>query len=284
MTKETKIILINFDQYKTKYIMRNRADLAPQTMALAFCMDATGMEKLTTREEMHELIFRTALLLRQMGIMESFFINRYFFRFDVEGSEIRFGKDDLLNHIGMQLTGPQTRQLTRDEWMQKQGITRWNMNVKNAMMLFINITSLPRMLTNDEDRQGYIWYYLKPDKLTRELNNAGILADTLSIKIDEKHFERYKELNNNASETNGSPNKSIKTELPIKGKVRKQTNEKKNNTEERPSAKTRNEELPRFIIQDMKRNQKPEAGNIPWPFAKGTRGRRESERIDPSWN
>lgn len=280
MTTETRIIITDYEKYKEIYTNRNRAGLAPQTLALAFCMDAAGIEKLATREDMNELIVRMAILFKPMRITETILIKKYIFYLKIPGRNLFLIPEDLQNHIGMQLTGTQTEKITRDEWLQKHGGIRWSMNVKEAMMNFTILSWITwRMLTNDEDRQGFKWYYPRPGKLAMELNNARILADTITNEIDEKHFEHYRELTSNESETNGGSDKTIKTELPIQNRTRKQTNETRNNTEERPSAKTRNEELPGYITKFMIKGD-----SIPWPFAEGTTRQRENYKTDPQWN
>jgi len=285
MTNETTVIITDYEKYKENYTYRNRTGLAPQTRILAFCMDAAGIKKLATREDMHELIVRMAILFKPMRMTETFFRRKYFFHFTVMGRNTFFITDDLQKHIGMELTDPQTEQLTRDEWLQKKGEIRWNKNIQEAMTIFIVLSRITwQMLSDDEDRQGYKWYYHRPDKLTMELNNALILADTITPEIDEIYFEKYRELKNNKTGINGSRNEQTKTELPIKYMGRKPTNETKNNTNERPSDKTRNDELPKFIIEDMTPDKKKKVDYIPWPFAEGWARRKECHRIDPSWN
>jgi hypothetical protein len=280
MTNETRIIISDYEKYKEVYTNRNRAGLAPQTLSLAFCMDAAGIEKLETREDIHELIVRMAILFKPMRIAETILIRKYIFYLKIPGRNVFLIPEDLQNHIGMQLTGRQTEQHTRDEWLQKHGGIRWNMNIKDAMMNFIILSWITwRKLTNDEDRQGFKWYYPRPDKLTMELNNARILADTITTEIDEKHFEQYRELTSNESETNEVPDKPIKTELPIQKRFRKNTNETNNKSAEGPIAKTRNEEQPGYINKFMIKGD-----SIPWPFAEGTTRQRENNKTDPQLN
>ena len=280
MTNETRIILNDYEKYKEIYTNRNRAGLAPQTLALAFCMNAAGIEKLETREDIHELIVRMGILFKPMKIAETILIRKYIFYLKLPGRNVFLIPEDLKNHIGMQLTNTHTEQLTHEEWLQKQGAIRLSMNIKDAMMTFIIMSQVTwRIMTNDEDRQGIKWYYPRPGKLTMELNNARILADTITEEIDEKHFEHYREFTNNESETNGEPDKPIKTELPIQNSVRKNTNETNNKTAESPTAKKRNEKLPGYITKFMIKGN-----SIPWPFAEGTILQRENNKTDPQWN
>jgi hypothetical protein len=285
MTTETSIILTDFEKYKENYTFRNRAGLAPQTRLLAFCMDATGIKKLASREDMHELIVRMAILFKPMRMTETFFIKEYFFHFTVLGRNTFFILDDLQKHIGMELIDTQTEQLTRGEWLQEIGGIRWDRNVKEAMTTFIVLSRITwRMLSDDEDRQGYKWYYPRPGKLTMELNNARILADTITAEIDEIHFKKYQEHINNKTGINENRNEKTKIELPIIYGARRPANEIKNKPKNRPSSNTRDEEVPGFTIKEMKPNKKSEDGFIPWPFPKGSARRREYHRIDPSWN
>lgn len=255
MTNETRIILTDYEKYKEIYTNRNRAGLAPQTLALAFCMNAAGIEKLETREDIHELIVRMGILFKPMKIAETILIRKYIFYLKLPGRNVFLIPEDLQNHIGMQLTDTQAEKLTRDEWLQKQGAIRLSMNIKDAMMTFIIMSRVTwRILTNDEDRPGYKWYYPRPDKLTMELNNGRILADSITNEIDEKQFEQYRELTSNESKVNGGADKPIKTELPIQSRFRKQTKETDNKTAERPGVKTENEQLSGFKITDMNLN------------------------------
>jgi hypothetical protein len=280
MKNETRIILTDYERYKEIYNNRNKAGLAPQTLALAFCMDAAGIEKLETREDIHELIVRMGILFKPMRIAETILIRKYIFYLKLAGRNVFLIPEDLQNHIGMQLTDTKAEKLTRDEWLQKHGGIRWNMNIKDAMMNFTILSWITwRMLTDDEDRQGFKWYYPRPGKLTMELNNARILADTITAEIDEKHFVHYRELTSNTSETKGGPVKPIKTELPIQYWSRKQTKETKKKPDERPTAKARNENQPAYITKVMIKGD-----SIPWPFAEGTARQRENNKTDPQWN
>ena len=286
MTNETRIILPDFEKYKENYSFRNRTGLAPQTRAIAFCMDAAGIKKLATREDMHELIVRMVFLFKPMRIVETYLLKGYFFYFNLPGRKTFFIPEDLQKHIGMELIGPQTKQLTRNEWIKKQSKIRCTKGVKEAIKHFVLLSRITWILTddNDEDCQGFKWYYPWTGKLKEELNIARILADKIATQIDEIHFEQYRELNNKAAGIDGIRNEQIETELPLIYGDRKQTNEIENKAEERPLAKTENERLPKFIIEEMTPDNQKKAGYIPWPFPKGSARRREYHRIDPSWN
>lgn len=283
MTNEATIILTDYEKYKENYSFRNRTGLAPQTRAIAFCMGAAGIKKLNTREDMHELILRMAILFKPMKMTETFFLKEYFFHFSVLGRNTFLIADDLQKHIGTELNDPQTEKLTRDEWLKKLGEIRWNRNVMEAMMHFINLSRVTwRMLTDAEDRPGYKWYYPRPGKLKMELNNASILADTIISKIDEMHFENYRECNNNSTAINETGNQSAKIELPLI-RDRQPASETQDKKEEKPPAYIR-EELPKFIIEEMTPDKRKKAGYVAWPFAEGTARGWEYYGIDPRLN
>jgi len=64
------MILPASSHYSEIYPGKNAKDIAPQTRALAFCMNLTGIEKLFPREDIHEFLCRMALAFRQMYIVE----------------------------------------------------------------------------------------------------------------------------------------------------------------------------------------------------------------------
>jgi hypothetical protein len=286
MTNETRIILPDFEKYKENYNCRNRTGLAPQTRALAFCMDAAGIKKLATREDMHELIVRMVFIFKPMRIVETYLLKGYFFYFKLPGRKTFFIPDDLQKHIGMELTGPLTKQLTRNEWITKQSRIRCNKDVKEAMKHFVLLSRITWILTddNDEDCQGFKWYYPWTGKLKEELNIARILADKITTEIDEIHFEQYRELNNNATGINGIPNEMLETELPLIYGDRKQSDETKNKTEERLLSKKRNEGMSGFNINDTNCHQTFTINYIPWPFSESTERQMKNNKTDPHSN
>lgn len=285
MTTETRIILPDYDKYKENYSNRDRTGLAPQTRALAFCMDAAGIKKLITRDDLEELIIRMVFLFKPIRIIETFLLKGYFFHLKVPGRKTFFIPDDLQKHIGMELADPQTVQLSREEWLQKQCEIRWSMNVNEAMMDFTILSRVTwRMLTNDEDRQGFTWYYLWKGKLKEELNIAGILADTIINEIEEKLISKFREQDNNPTETNGSRKEKKKIELPLLYSDRRPIIETKNKTEERPLSKTRNKGLFGFNTDDQNCHQKFRISYIPWPFSESTERQMKNNKTDPHSN
>lgn len=284
MTNETRIILNNYEKYKENYSFRNRTGLAPQTRAIAFCMDAAGIKKLTTREDIHELIVRMVFLFKPLRIVETFLLKGYFIHFKVPGRNTFFIPADLQKHIGMELIDPQIKQLTRDEWIQKQDRIRCNKDVKEAMKHFVILSRVTWILKDDGNCQGYKWYYPWSGKLKEELNIARILADKITTEIDEIHFEQYRELISNATGINEIRNEPIETELPLIYGDRRQTNETKNKNKERPLTKTMNEELSGFKINNLNYHQNFKINYIPWPFSESTERQMKIDKTNPNSN
>lgn len=277
MIKETKIQINNYSNYKKLYSFRNSKGAAPQTMVLAFCMYAAGIKKISTSDEMKELILRTILIFRETNIYENFLSNDYLIRFDYKGRDIRLVPDDFRNHAGMQLVDFKNETPSLDEWMKKTGKERRKLKQKAALWLFTRSAILPDK-AQDED-QGYTWLDISPSEEYNEILNAGILADCIINDIGQKEFEASQD-QNIEKPSKDKKDKKVTNEPPFFFDCWRRSYPIEILELDRKSPMAETDDLPSIINQ----TQVIKDVYIPWPFQEGTARQRECHRIDPSWN
>lgn len=194
MINESKIRIDKYSHYPELYDYRNDSGLAPQTLALAFLLDAAGMSKLFTREDMHEFIMRIAILFWEEDVIGSFFRNEYLMKFQYHGREICIMPDDFRKHIGMQFIGFPQEPQKRSQWLFILKIGRRDYELPVAFKRFINQSEI-RLENNRNCGQQFDWFKIRLRDFYFELNNARILADNITKEIDEIYFTHFQENN-----------------------------------------------------------------------------------------
>jgi len=278
MIKETKIQINNYSHYKEMYPYRNSHGIAPQTMAVAFFMYAAGMKKLSSRNEMKELLLRTILIFNKLNLYENFLAKDYLMRFSYKGRKIQVTAEDFVNHTGMQLADLKNETPTRDEWIQKTGIERRKLKQEAALWFFTKSSILPDVI--QDETPGYTWLSMSTGESKNEIQNAEILADCIIKDMSEIRSDSNKDTYNEKSCDGKLKDKNIQSEPPFFFDCWRRSEPRKINDTNRmgPSGETvdvtsnKNEEIKQKVVY------------IPWPFPKGSERRREYCRIDPSWN
>ncbi len=153
--------------YKQKYEFQID-NVAPETMAMGWCMQATGIYRLFTKAQMHEFLLRLAISMKSSKLMENWFGWNKLFSFTVVGLPFEFCNEDLFKHIGMQVLKDRIDMKPRSEYL-------------NSVIELINIAQLVGAL-------GGNFQVIQPEKVKddngRELLNIDLDRETPPIDDD----------------------------------------------------------------------------------------------------
>jgi len=96
-SRRTKYI----DNYTLKYNL-NEGEIAPQTYGIYWCMNATGINRIFSKELLHEFLFRLAITLDSMQLVENWFGWDRFLNFTVDDNHYSLNIEDVFQHFGFE--------------------------------------------------------------------------------------------------------------------------------------------------------------------------------------
>ncbi len=117
------------ENYRHKYDLSDD-DIAPQTYAMYWCMMATNMNRLFTRQEIHEFLVRLAITLDTLDVVESWFAYDKLVPFKMGETYYALKVEDIYAHMGFEAVDFYTNQLPRDIFLRKIAN-----NIKTAMFV-----------------------------------------------------------------------------------------------------------------------------------------------------
>lgn len=82
--------------------LMNGNSFRDSTHAMQWCMEATYMYRLFTREDMLEFLFRLGIVLDSLQIMENWFANNKLFNYKLNGQYYAFSAQDIIDHFGLE--------------------------------------------------------------------------------------------------------------------------------------------------------------------------------------
>jgi len=86
-----------------EYIQSGITKQTPQIIAIHWCMIATKINRIFYREDLSEFIFRLALVLDSMYIIENWFGDDRLINFKYKDLVYTLTKEDLINHFGIEI-------------------------------------------------------------------------------------------------------------------------------------------------------------------------------------
>jgi len=117
------------ENYSHKYDLSDD-DIAPQTYAIYWCMMATNMNRLFTRQDMHELLVRLAITLDTLDIVENWFAYDKLLPFKMGESYYSLKVEDIYAHMGFEAVDSYKNKLPRDIFFKNIAS-----NIKTAMFV-----------------------------------------------------------------------------------------------------------------------------------------------------
>lgn len=131
---------MKFSIYNEKNVNRNPEKVLQgaeldslKNAAMDFTMRATGINRIHSKEDMREFLFRIALSFRMHHPMESWKKSGVFFMINYEDNQYPFAQDDVENHYGFQAIDSLENFLPRATYLKK--IVRLLRNAKTIYIL-----------------------------------------------------------------------------------------------------------------------------------------------------
>jgi len=195
MDAETRIIFPMSNHYKRFYNLKDFAQHALETSVLGYLMEATGISKLFSREDIYEFVFRLTLSYQYLQVEEMFFENECLITFRKEGRLHYLTTNDLANHIGLQITEFPAEPQNREEWLPYRCAMRENTTLPSTSLVdFIDPEGIAVLEYTSYSRYE-IWLTREDDPDAKEIKNASIIAGCVTADIPEYLFERFRQNN-----------------------------------------------------------------------------------------
>lgn len=93
--------------------------IAPQTAGMAWCMFATGIHRIFSKEILHEFLFRLAITMDSIKLVENWFAWDKFLTFTIGDMPFSLTEQDVFNHYGMQVSDLTTDMKPRSDYYKK---------------------------------------------------------------------------------------------------------------------------------------------------------------------
>lgn len=84
--------------------LTEKDEYLPATYAMHWCMTATYMNRLFTKQDMHEFLFRLAITLDTLKVMENWFAYEKILNFSLNGKQYSLSANDIIFHYGLEVT------------------------------------------------------------------------------------------------------------------------------------------------------------------------------------
>ena len=105
----------------TTLILKKETDGGVVTLFLSFCMHATGIWRLYDKERIQEFLYRLGVIFKTYGIIPKFFTNDSLVVFEKGKTKTEFNLNDIIDHLGMEISDSKNDFIPRDAWLEKIG-------------------------------------------------------------------------------------------------------------------------------------------------------------------
>ncbi len=128
---------INLDYTKDPMQLKD-GDNEPtsKTKMIFNLMNAVGINRLFDQKSVFEFLFRTAILLREYGIMNNFFLNDMLLNFDDGEENIKIYLSDIIDNVGLEINDHLLPYCSRRKWMKRMDILWHNASLDSAFSRF----------------------------------------------------------------------------------------------------------------------------------------------------
>lgn len=201
--------------FHSYYREKDSDGITPQTRAIFFCMIATGMERIFTHNDCHELVFRLAVIFRQLDVIDNFFKDGFLFTFNHQDQSFRITPSDLVAHIGLHTTDYPDEATPLDQWygnLQKH----WERAIWSSILCG-GINPLAHFVFEiKSENQINVKMKTLNVKPTREhIRNASILGENVMKEIPEEPFMQFREKEKEKLDQMGDFIAFTKSPLPL---------------------------------------------------------------------
>ena len=161
-------------------------EILPQTYGVHWCMLATHVNRLFTKEDMHEFLLRLGIVLNGRRIMENWFSSWKLFDFELEGMRYALTVQDLINHYGLEAVDSVDNFRPRDHFLKNLRSTLHSVTLASSFWKCHVI--LPEKTGEHEyvfDVKGHI-----PEITDTLLKNAELFARDIMQMAPPGYFDR----------------------------------------------------------------------------------------------
>ena len=166
--------------------MQTNDDFLPASFAMEWCMHATFMNRLFTKEDMREFLFRLAITLDTMQVVENWFAYDKILNFQFIDSYYTLSADDILFHYGFEVTDSVVNAKERTFFLDNVA-----KGIKNAMFIgaFEGSQVIPLRITGEDELEISGKEYT-PQITEKLIQKAAFFADDIVKMAPRGFFEQ----------------------------------------------------------------------------------------------
>lgn len=154
----------------------------PSTFAMYWAMSACNMNRLFFKEDMKEFLFRLAITLEKMKLMENWFSYDKVLNFSLKGMQYSLSAKDILFHFGFQSGDGLDSGWRREKYLDNLGKGVFNAKFIGALM---DCQIIPLKRTG-EDQYSMVDEAFDPEITDKLISNASFFSeDVLKLGSDD---------------------------------------------------------------------------------------------------
>ena len=158
--------------------------LVKSSLPVAWCMLATGINRIFTRDHFRELCFRMAVTLEKTDLMEEWFAHGRLMAYKVNGITYRLQPEELVAHFGLEVVDDLD---DLQPWERFLGSLSFNMQTAVLIGQFENMSLLP-FDGHDQESVSETIDRLMPEVTDDLMRRASVFADDLLRNVPEELF------------------------------------------------------------------------------------------------
>lgn len=150
-------------------------DLLPATFAMYWAMSATHMNRLFTEADMREFLFRLAIALDKLKLMEKWFTYDSILNYSLKGMQYALSASDILSHFGFQATDGVENGWSRDRFLAN---VEKGLSSAKFLGVLMNCQIIPLRKTG-EDQYSLVDEAFHPEITDKLISNANFFAEDI---------------------------------------------------------------------------------------------------------
>ena len=161
-------------------------EIVSSSLPVAWCMLATGINRIFTRDHFAELCYRMALVLQKTDLMEQWFAHGRLMAYTVNGMTDYLQFEDLLDHTGLEVV---------DDLDDVQPWNRFKDSLSFNMSTAVMIGQMENMIlvpfgNPDNENVSDIVNRLMPEITEEQMKRASLFAEDLLKNVPENFYDR----------------------------------------------------------------------------------------------
>jgi len=98
------------------YQFQENGEPLPSSFAMTWCMTATAIHRIFTKEDMKEFLFRMAITLHSMDPLENWLVKDRLMNYTVKGKEYVLNLNDIIMHFGFEIFDAYDNRSSREKY------------------------------------------------------------------------------------------------------------------------------------------------------------------------